>query len=271
MRPGSVLLELLTGTQHIRWMNVEQPRVTNKRRDLLGERPNGDLVGVEIQTENQTNFGFRIGEYQYSVANRFGRMPRQIIPFIGPDRLTMPGEIEGPDYYLRFHIVDIRNLDGERLLASPNLGDNVAAVLTSLGQQAGLVRRVVAKIAGGPLDQRGAALAELALLASLRKLSDEVQQEAKDMLSERDILENAIFGPPYREGKEHGLAEGLAKGVARGRVEGQLDLLVRMLERRFGKVTARDRKRFAAMDGEQLTEVALRVGEAASIKDLLSR
>ena len=264
MKPGSVLLELLTGTTDIRWMNVEQPRVTNKRRDLLGELPGGDLVGVEIQTENQADFAFRIGEYQFGVANRLGRMPRQIVLFIGPDPVTMPSEIRGPDYYPRFHIVDIRGLDGERLLASPNLGDNVSAVLTSLGQQAGMVRRVVAKIAGGPMEQRGEALAELAILANLRKLTDEVKQEAKDMLSEQDILNNAIFGPPYREG----LAEGVAKGRVEGRVEALVDVVLDLLQDRFGKITARNRKRVAAMDSDQLRRTVRRIPQAATLDDV---
>jgi hypothetical protein len=37
----------------------------------------------------------------------------------------MKNEIAGPGWAFRFHLVDIRDLDGELLLASDNPGDNV--------------------------------------------------------------------------------------------------------------------------------------------------
>jgi hypothetical protein len=175
----------------------------------------------------------------------------------------MPGEIEGPDYYLRFHIVDIRDLDGERLLASPLVGDNVSAILTRLGEQAGVVRRVVEKIANGPLEQRGEALTELAILSSLRKLTDEVKQEAKDMLSEQDILNNAIFGPPYRQG--------LAQGKAMGRIDALVDLVLDLIGERFGKVTAKTRKRVAVMEPDQLRRAVRKVHQAGTIDDVFAQ
>ncbi len=279
MKPGSLLLEKLTGAREVRWLNVEVPRVRNTRRDLIGELPDSELVGIEIQVENEPDFGFRIGEYQFGTARMLKRMPRQVVLFIGPDRLTMPDSTRGADHYLRWHFVDVRELDGEALLDSPHLGDNVVAVLTRLGTQAGVVRKVLERIATGPGAERGEALTELAILSGLRRLSEEVREEASRMPVTYDLMENAVFGPSIREGLARGLAEGMEKGIAqgleqgllKGRVEGQLEILTTMIEGRFGKpLPAGTLKRLTSMSAAQLTATGLRLFDAHRIEDLFA-
>jgi hypothetical protein len=65
------------------------------------------------------------GEYSFGVALRHGRLPRQVALYVGGEPLRMKNEIAGPGWAFRFHLVDIRDLDGELLLASDNPGDNV--------------------------------------------------------------------------------------------------------------------------------------------------
>ncbi len=280
-KPGSLLLETVAGTRDIRWLNVETPKVRNTRRDLLGETSNRRLIGIEIESRIRPRLGFRIGEYQYGTAVRYGRMPKHILLYIGPARKRIPDRYDDGENTLRWHVVDIRDLDGEALLASPHLGDNVVSVLTKLGEQAGTVRRIVEKIASQPQDdERGEALAELSMLAGLRHLTDEVIEESRKMLSEREILKNAVFGPPYREGREKGFAEGEAKGIAKGvaqgvargvvqgEAKGRLEFLFDMLAKRFGPVPAEVRTRLKAMKPSELTEVGMRLMDVQRIEDL---
>ncbi len=266
-KPGSLLLETVAGTREIRWLNVETPKVRNTRRDLLGETKNARLVGIEIESRIRPRFAFRIGEYQYGTALRYGRMPKHIVLYIGRQRKRIPDRYDDGENVLRWHVVDIRDLDGEALLASPHLGDNVVAVLTKLGEQAGTVRRIVEKIATREYDEeRSEAVAELAILAGLRQLTDEVIEESRKMLSEREILKNAVFGPPYREGREKGFAEGEAQGKAKGQVE----LLLVQLKKRFGTVSPKIRKRLASMESGELTELGMRFLDAQRIEDLFA-
>ena len=268
-KPGSLLLETVTGTRNIRWLNVETPKVRNTRRDLLGETANRSLIGIEIESRIRPRLGFRIGEYQFGTTVRYGRMPKHILLYIGPSRKPIPARYDDGENTLTWHVVDIRDLDGEALLASPNLGDNVVSVLTKLGNQPGTVRRIVERIASRPEDdERGEALAELTMLAGLRQLTDEVIQESRKMLSEREILKNAVFGPPYREGREKGFAEGEAKGEAKGVAKGRVEFLFDMLEKRFGLVPPDVRKRLHAMKSGELTDVGLRLMDAQRIEDL---
>lgn len=140
-----------------------------------------------------------MGEYLFAIRRRYGRLPRQIVLYVGEKPLRTESAIVGEDLSYRFHLKDIREFDGEPLLAGKNLSDNVVAVLTRLGSQPGAVRRILERIAGGPYAQRGDALTELSILAGLRRLSDEVKQEARTMPIMEDIMDNEIFGPAIRQ------------------------------------------------------------------------
>ena len=192
-RPGSALLAALTGSANLRWLNVEAPLVRNLRVDLLGESPDGELVHIELQSRNETDFALRMGEYSFAVALRHGRLPRQVALYVGAEPIRMKSEVAGPGGVFGFHLVDIRELDGEFLLASRNPGDNVVSILTELGREPHAVRRVLKQIAEGPPDERETALAELLIVAGLRALDDEVKREAKLMPIQESIMDHSVI------------------------------------------------------------------------------
>src|SRR5580700_3359330 len=134
-RPGSSILEQLTGASSLKWINVEAPKVNNRRVDLLGELPDGNLVHIELQSRNQKDFPLRMAEYLFGIGLRFGRLPRQVVLYVGEAPLRMKDRVEAPNVSVRFHLVDIRELDGERLLDSGNMVDSVLAVLTRIGER----------------------------------------------------------------------------------------------------------------------------------------
>jgi hypothetical protein len=103
--------------------------------DLLGELPDGNLVHIEMQSRNEKDFPLRMAEYLFGSGRQYGRLPRQVALYVGEAPLRMRDRVEGPHVSVRFHPVDIRDLDGERLLASAHAGDNVLAILTRLGEQ----------------------------------------------------------------------------------------------------------------------------------------
>lgn len=65
---------------------VELPKVNNRRLDLLGERPDGELFGIEFQSRNERHFPFRMGAYLFGAAEQRGRLPRQIVLSVGEAR-----------------------------------------------------------------------------------------------------------------------------------------------------------------------------------------
>jgi predicted transposase YdaD len=273
--PGSSILTQLTGASSLRWINVEAPKVNNRRVDLLGELPDGNLVHIELQSRNDEDFPLRMAEYLFGIRRKYGKLPRQVALYVGEAPLLMDDRIEGPDCSVRFHLVDIRTLDGEQLLASPNMGDNVLAVLTSFGERPRAVRRVLERIAAGSPGERDQALAELLILARLRRLHDEVKQEAEKMPITEDIMEHEIIGPAIRKGMAKGrivgLIEGRSEGRLEGRVEGQLEILLSQIQKRFGRVSPAVAQRIAGLKPVQLKRVGLRLLDAQRIEDLFAR
>ena len=271
MRPGSALLTALTGSGSLRWLTVELPKVSNRRMDLMGEADDLSLWGIELQARNEKTFPFRMGSYLFSAAERNGRLHRQIVLYVGEARLRMKGRVDGPDISYRFHMVDIRDLDGELLLASDNLGDNVIAILTRLGSQPGTVRRILKRIAAGRPGERDRALTELMILAGLRRMRGEVARETKKMPILNDIMDKEVFGPLFREGKAAGRVEGRVQGRVEGRVEGQMEILLGQIEKRFGLVSPAVRKRLAVLKPDQLRQTGLRLLDAKRMEDLFGR
>jgi hypothetical protein len=77
-RPGSSVLTQLTGASSVRWINVEAPKVSNRRVDLLGELPDGNLVHIELQSRNEKDFPLRMAEYLFGIRRKYGKLPRQV-------------------------------------------------------------------------------------------------------------------------------------------------------------------------------------------------
>jgi len=254
-QPGSSALVQLTGASSLRWLNVEAPKVNNRRVDLLGELPDGNLVHIELQSRNEKDFPLRMAEYLFGIGMRFGRLPRQVILYVGEAPLRMKDRVEGPGVSVRFHLVDIRELDGERLLASGNMGDSVLAVLTKIGGQLAGVRRILERIAGGPPGERDEALAELFIIAGLRRMEAEARREATKMPILNDIMDNEVVGPLLRQ----------------GRVEGQVEMLLSQAEKRFGRIPADVSRRISALKPAQLKRAGLRLLDAQRIEDLFAR
>jgi predicted transposase YdaD len=71
------------------------------------------------------------------------------------------------------------------------------------------------------------------------------------------------------EGRDEGLHEGLAKGREEGREEGRIDLLQRMIERRFGPLPERLATRLAHLSREQVETVLDVALTAPSLEALL--
>jgi len=262
-QPGNSVLIQLTGSASIRWINVEAPKVTNRRVDLLGELPGGNLLHIELQSRNEKNFPLRMAEYLFGIALRYGHLPLQVALYVGQAPLRMKDRVQGPDVSVRFHLMDIRDLDGEQLLASACPGDNVLAVLTRLGENKRGLRRILERIAAGPPRARDLALEELFIIAGLRKIEDAARLEARKMPVLNDIMNNKVIGPAIRQGR--------AEGRVEGRIEGQVEILLSLIERRFGKVPPSVNERLAALKPAQLKRVGLRLLDARRLEDLFAR
>jgi len=94
-RASRATIRELTGTAIDRWLDVELPKVQNQRADLLGETVEGEIVHLELQSANDALMPLRMAEYCLAVLRRYGRIPRQVVFYIGESPLRMVSELSG--------------------------------------------------------------------------------------------------------------------------------------------------------------------------------
>jgi len=280
---GSATLTVreLTGTVVVKWLDVELPKVRNVQnlRLDLGQTADGELIHIELQSGNDNAIPFRMIEYGLDVQRLFGQFPRQILLYVGEAPLSMQSALRGPGLSFEFSLVDVRTLDGDRLLESDHVGDNVFAILARLRDDKEAVHGIVERLAGLAMTEREIALAQLTILAGLRHLAATVKEEAEKMPIDLDIRDHETLGPIIRQAEQKGLQEGLQKGRQEGLLEGrqeglhtgELTVLLRQIEKRFGALPRWVRVKLEDMPPAELENLSERVLEAASMDELLIR
>jgi predicted transposase YdaD len=278
---AGVLRELTGGIAVEKWLDVEMPEMQNTRVDLLGETAAGSLIHVELQSANDVTMPLRMLEYYVRVYRLFNRFPSQILLYVGTAPLRMPAELIGPDLSFRYRAVDIRDLDGDRLLESDRVGDNVIAILARLHDRQQAVSRILTRIATLGPAERETALTQLIRLAGLRRLEEYVEREARKMPLLDDIMDNKVLGREYKRGRAEGLQEGELKGELKGKLTGQLEgklegklegeltILRRLVEKRFGPIPDWAEERLRSQSAAELEALSVGVLDAQSIEELL--
>jgi predicted transposase YdaD len=185
--------------------------------------------------------------------------------YVGQAPMRMMNSLKGGSVSVEYHLVDIREFSAEQLLASDGLEDNVIAVLMRAGDEPAAVRWVLRCIAESEPARRGAALAELMILAGLRNLADIITQEVQQMPILDDIMDNPLIGPKIRQGIE----AGWKKGHQEGRQEGEREIVLRMAEKRFGPIPGWARQKLDAMSLADLEDTALRLLDSPGLEELL--
>jgi len=208
----------------------------------------------KLQSSNDATMPLRMAEYCLGVFRLFGRFPRRAVLYVGEAELRMGSELRAPGVLFHYRLIDIRTLDGERLLESGDVGDNIIAILARLRDHEGAVRKIVERIARlAAAAERDIALAQLTILAGLRHLSQAVERETRKMPIDLDIRDHEFLGPIIREAQR----------------EGELTVLRRQIEKRFGSLPRRVDERLAALPASELENLSERVLDATSVEDLL--
>lgn len=282
--PNGRALQYITGHRIVSWRNVEMPTTRNLRADSVGRDEANALVQVECQTRNDPKMAVRMLNYGAWLLEDEGVFPLQYVLYIGSGPLTMPDAVSAERLHYSYVLVDLRELDGEPLLASPDLRDNILSVLMRLRDQRESVRRIVARIAELDDADRRTAYKQLLTLAGLRQLGATVKEEGKKMFVIEDYLEHDVFGPLVRKGLEQGREEGRQEGRSQGREEGREEgrnqgceegehaaalQFLRLIVERLGPIPQPLMERYYTLSTAQIREESKRALAAASIDELL--
>jgi predicted transposase YdaD len=259
---GSVLAEWM-GFRVTKWLPTDLPDVRTRQVDLLGRMPGGGLAHIELQSTNASDMAQRMAEYLLDIHRQHRAFARQLVLYVGEAPLRMSERLASPDFSFRCRIVDIRGLEASDLLNSPNLEDNILAVLGRLGDRRDAVQEVLKRIATATPGRRTRALAELTHLAGLRRVGGIIEMEIQKMPILLDIMDNPILGPVLRKG----IAQGREEGREEGRAEALRAVVADQLVARFGSLPARARKRLQALSPTELSALSLRLLRAESLEE----
>ena len=263
---ASRAIQLIAGVTITRWPNIELPKAQNLRMDLLGEDPDQNLHHFELQSTNDPAINLRMAEYALGTYRLTGQFPRQMVLYVGAPHLTMPNELRGPSFLNSYQVIDIRDLDGQLLLASADVGDNILAILTRLRDHKEAIRTIVSKIAELPEGQRDAAVQQLVVLSGLRRLEETVREEVGKMPIIIDLMENEIIGPAIRRGLEQGLEQGQKQGLE----QGEQRLLRLVIEKRFGPIPAWANDKLTTLTTAEMETLCQRIFDAPTLEALLN-
>jgi hypothetical protein len=122
------------------------------------------------------------------------------------------------------------------------------------------VLRILGRIAESKADGRAAALAELMVLAGLRRLGPTIERETEQMPILDDIMDHEVLGRERKRGIALGRAEAL---------EAQRRLVLRQIEKRFGSISNRAEQTVSILSARALEDLALRLLDAASLEELV--
>jgi len=232
---------------------------------MLGETGDGQLIHIELQSSNDPSMALRMAEYALLIMREFGRFPEQVVLYVGLPPLRMNPQLTGPHLAFNCRIVDIRELDGEGLLESASLEDNIVGILSGLRDERAAVRRVLERIAASDAKDRPIALAELMILAGLRKMSAIIEQEAKRMPILDDIMDHEVLGREFKRGLAQGREQGREQGLATARTT-----LLRLIEKRFGQIPDWARQKVNSLDAAAIGEIIVKAVDAPTLEALFA-
>jgi predicted transposase YdaD len=220
-------LKILTGYENGKFLDIQLPDIHLLVPDLLIELPDGSLVHIEIQSTNDGTMLVRMYLYSAFIFKQYGRLPRQVVLYVGDKPLNMENKT-GPYSY---ELLDIRDINCSELLQSEKPEDIVLAILCKSDDMDVTIARILEKLSILPLKSRRDYILKLLYLSDLRMLYNKVTQEVMKMPITIDLRESSIF----KEGREEGLLEGERLGELRGERRGErLGVVEGMLELKYG-------------------------------------
>jgi hypothetical protein len=267
------------------------PRSERQEVDLLAEVPRADkpeeeiLVHVEVEAQARADTAKRLFRYALQLQLRHGRPVLTILvnlrggrPGVETLELTEDvGDLEVHRFrYLAFGLGACR---AEDYLARP---EPLAWALAALMRPPGL-RRAEHKLA----CLRQIARAELTeaerfillnCVETYRELGPEDERELawlQSLEGNQEVAEMQLTWAEKMEargearGMEKGLERGLEQGLERGRREGETRILLGLLERRFGPLTAEARERVEGADADTLLRWGERLLTARRLEEVL--
>ena len=216
---------MLSGVKGMELLNVELVEVRRRNPDLLLRLSDDSILHIELQTYNDDRIAERMLEYKLLIKSRYeDRKVRQVVVYVGSDKMRMRDSIKWEDLEYRFKLIDIRDIDCEEVVSSEYISDIIIGGLCRIRDEDRYVERLLRAIRRLSEEKRKDAIKKALTLLRLRPiLYSKVEERVKEESMPLTIVE-IERDPYYKKGIEIGLRQGIEKGIEqgieRGRKEG---------------------------------------------------
>ncbi|NJO18020.1 MAG: DUF4351 domain-containing protein [Thioploca sp.] len=261
------LLQMLVNSQPQEILMVEYPSVKDRRPDLVVRLVDGRLYHLELQTANDITMPQRMLDYFALLFTTYQQEPFQQVLYVGNKTLSMTNHLILTKLQFEYEIIDIRHLDCQPRLESPDIEDNLLAILCRIeGHEREVVRRILYRIAQVTSKERRDLWEQLLILTGLRSIQVQelVKQEGQKMPITVDMGET-IWGKELFEQGEH---KGFLEGERKGKLKGEALILQRQLTKRFGSLPQWAVEKIAQAQNEQLEQWSLQLLDAETLEEV---
>jgi len=269
------LLEILVKSQAQEILTVEYPSVKDRRPDLVVRLTDKRLYHLELQTANDVTMPQRMLDYFALILNTYHQEPLQQVLYVGDKTLKMANRLTLNKLQFEYEVVDIRTIDCRPLLESPDIEDNLLAILCRIeGKEREVVRQILYRITQINSKERRDLIEKLLILTGLRNIDIQelVKWESHKMPITVDMSETIwgqeLFNNGLLEGERRGLLEGERRGEHKGQLKGEILILQRLLIKRFGILPNWVDEKMAQAQSEQLEQWSLRLLDANTLEDV---
>lgn len=179
----------------------------------------------------------------------------QTVIYFGDAPLRMPDRLDTGAGRVRYRLIDIRQFEAMDVAAGGAPADLVLATLARGGRAH--LKELLARIIALPPELRNRALAQVALLAGLRRMAGIVTMEMNRMGLAAEFSKNELLREYFEEAEN--------RGLAKGRVLSLCDVL----EARFGALPPWAKTMIDKAEPAQIERWLLRSVSARSLETLL--
>ncbi len=180
-------------------------RKTDVLRRVTDSEGNRFILHIEYQVANEPQMALRMAEYCIMALRKYRLPVQQHVIFLGKGRATMPTAIEEKNFWFRYNLINIRDIDYRFFLRAAHPEQKIFAILGNFENESPelALRHIVQEVKQSASGlELGRYFRQLRILAQLRNLDLDFLNDMESITSffrnEKDIL--YIWGK--KEGQE---------------------------------------------------------------------
>ncbi len=200
------------------------PRTVEREVDFLYEvtlkNETQWILHIEFQTSDAKNMIYRMGMYHGLVWEKYKKPIKHIVIYLGKGKAKMRKHLIESEIFRGFELINIHELDTEKLLSSQIPEVIMLAMLSKYEKEQSeqILRSILGRIQRYSKSHKLTSkyIAQLIILSRLRNLEEETIKIIEDMPVTYDIQKDGLYKRGLALGIEKGLEKGMELVVIRG-------------------------------------------------------